>query len=83
MLGYSDDTLRRLARAGLTMVFMGVESGSEAVLTDMRKGIHPEQILAFAARARDFGIVPEYSFIFGDPAIPSARPPTPSPSSEK
>jgi radical SAM superfamily enzyme YgiQ (UPF0313 family) len=67
MLGYSDDTLRRLARAGLTMVFMGVESGSEAVLSDMRKGIHPEQILAFARRAREFGIVPEYSFIFGDP----------------
>ena len=25
MLGYSDETLRRLSRAGLTMVFMGVE----------------------------------------------------------
>lgn len=67
MLGYSDDTLRRLARAGLTMVFMGVESGSETVLADMRKGIHPDQILQFAGRAREFGIVPEYSFIFGDP----------------
>jgi radical SAM superfamily enzyme YgiQ (UPF0313 family) len=67
MLGYSDDTLRRLARAGLTMVFMGVESGSETVLADMRKSIHPEQILEFAGRSRQFGIVPEYSFIFGDP----------------
>ena len=49
------------------MVFFGVESGSDAVLADMRKGIHPEQILAFAGRAREFDIVPEYSFIFGDP----------------
>ena len=34
----------------------------------MRKGIHPEQILEFARpRCAQFGIVPEYSFIFGDP----------------
>jgi radical SAM superfamily enzyme YgiQ (UPF0313 family) len=67
LLGYSDETLRMLRRAGLTMVFMGVESGSEAVLADMRKGIHPDQILEFARRAREFDIIPEYSFIFGDP----------------
>jgi anaerobic magnesium-protoporphyrin IX monomethyl ester cyclase len=67
MLGYSDDTLRKLERAGLKMIFMGVESGSDAVLADMRKGIRSEQILEFAKRARDFHIIPEYSFIFGDP----------------
>jgi hypothetical protein len=67
MLGYSDDTLRKLRQAGLTMIFMGVESGSDAVLADMKKGIRVEQILEFAARARRFDIVPEYSFIFGDP----------------
>ena len=70
LLRFSDETWRRLKRAGLTMVFCGAESGSNEVLTKMQKGITTEQILEAAARTREHGIIPEFSFVFGDPDEP-------------
>lgn len=70
LLRFSDDTWRRLKQAGLTMVFCGAESGSNHVLQKMRKGITAEQIMEVAARTRAHGIVPEFSFVFGDPDEP-------------
>ncbi|HEY1336926.1 MAG TPA: radical SAM protein [Bryobacteraceae bacterium] len=67
VLGYSDDTLRKLRRAGCVMIFFGVESGSDAALRAMRKQLTVEESVALAARIRQFGIVPEYSMIFGNP----------------
>jgi hypothetical protein len=67
---FSDDTWRRLARAGLTMVFCGAESGSDEVLKKMGKGTTTAQILEVAARTRAHGIIPEFSFVFGDPQDP-------------
>jgi radical SAM superfamily enzyme YgiQ (UPF0313 family) len=70
VLGYSDDTLRKLRRAGSAMIFFGAESGSDDVLRQMNKGIKAEQTLALASRIREFGIVPEFSFILGNPQDP-------------
>ena len=70
LLRFSDETWRRLKRAGLTMVFCGAESGSNEVLRKMQKGITAEQILEVAARTREYGIIPEFSFVFGDPDEP-------------
>jgi len=67
VLGYSDDTLRRLRRAGCVMIFFGVESGSNAALRAMKKQLTAEETVALASRIREFGIVPEYSLIFGNP----------------
>jgi anaerobic magnesium-protoporphyrin IX monomethyl ester cyclase len=67
---FSDDTWRLLARAGLTMVFCGAESGSDEVLRKMGKGTTTAQILEVAARTRAHGIIPEFSFVFGDPQEP-------------
>ena len=67
---YSDETWRMLKRAGLTMVFCGAESGSDAVLEKMNKGTTTAQILEVAARSRVHGIIPEFSFVFGDPDDP-------------
>jgi anaerobic magnesium-protoporphyrin IX monomethyl ester cyclase len=70
ILRFSDDTWRRLKRAGLTMIFFGAESGSNEVLRKMEKGITTEQVLEAAARTRENGIIPEFSFVFGDPNEP-------------
>ncbi len=70
LLRFSDETWRRLKRAGLTMVFCGAESGSNEVLAKMQKGITVEQIAEVAARTREHGIIPEFSFVFGDPDAP-------------
>jgi anaerobic magnesium-protoporphyrin IX monomethyl ester cyclase len=67
---FSDETWRALRRAGLTMVFCGAESGSDAVLAKMDKGTTTAQVLEVAARSRVHGIIPEFSFVFGDPDDP-------------
>ncbi len=70
VLGYSDETLRKLRRAGSAMIFFGAESGSNDVLRQMKKQITAEQTLELAQRIREFGIVPEFSFILGNPRDP-------------
>lgn len=70
---FSDDTWRALRAAGLTMVFCGAESGSDAVLAKMNKGTTTDQILNAAAKTREHGIIPEFSFVFGDPDEPAGE----------
>ncbi len=52
------------------MIFFGAESGSDEVLKEMKKQLRSEQTLELAARIRQFGIVPEFSFVVGNPADP-------------
>jgi len=70
---FSDDTWRRLRQSGLVMVFCGAESGSDETLVRMNKGISTDQIVEVAARSREHGIIPEFSFVFGDPDEPEAE----------
>jgi anaerobic magnesium-protoporphyrin IX monomethyl ester cyclase len=70
VLRYSDETLELLRRAGATMIFFGAESGSNTVLKQMNKRLTSEETLALAGRIRRFGIVPEFSFVVGNPAEP-------------
>jgi radical SAM superfamily enzyme YgiQ (UPF0313 family) len=70
MSRYSDETLAAIARAGCTMIFFGAESGSDATLVEMQKGITTEQTLIMARRTRQFGIIPEFSFVVGNPKDP-------------
>jgi anaerobic magnesium-protoporphyrin IX monomethyl ester cyclase len=67
---YSDRTIEALHRAGCGMIFFGAESGSDWVLKEMRKQITTEQTLDLAARIRRFGIIPEFSFVVGNPRDP-------------
>ena len=67
---YSDDTLRAIRRAGCTMIFFGAESGSDWVLKEMQKDITTEETVAVAKRIREFGIIPEFSFVIGNPRDP-------------
>jgi len=67
---FSDETWGRLKSAGLEMVFCGAESGSNEVLAKMQKGITTDQTEFVAAKAREFDIIPEFSFVFGDPDAP-------------
>jgi len=69
-LRYSDDALREIRRAGATMIFFGAESGSDKVLAQMNKKITTSQTLELAARIRQFGIIPEFSFVVGSPTAP-------------
>lgn len=70
LLRYSNATLEAIRRAGCTMIFFGAESGSDWALQEMNKQLSTKQTLALARRIRDFGIVPEFSFVVGNPRNP-------------
>lgn len=73
MLRFSDTTWRKLRAAGLRMVFFGAESGSDEVLRRMNKQLTTAQTLELAERARRHDIIPEFSFVLGDPHEPEAE----------
>ncbi len=71
---FKDSTFAALRDSGLRMVFMGAETGSDEMLKRMNKGGRQstDQTLRIAARMRRFGIVPEMSFVLGNPPDPDA-----------
>jgi hypothetical protein len=70
LLRYSDANLRKIRQAGARMIFFGAESGSNWVLEQMNKKLRAEQTLELAARIREYGIIPELSFVVGNPEDP-------------
>ncbi len=72
LMRYSDRTFRQMVRSGLKMVFSGAETGSEQTLLAMNKGgqASPALTLELARRMRDYGIIPEFSFVLGLPPDP-------------
>ena len=63
-----------MADAGLKMIFMGAESGSDETLRRMDKGgkMSTDKTLAIAELMRGYGIIPEFSFVLGAPPDPEA-----------
>ena len=70
MLRFSAPTWETIRRSGLKMVFFGAESGSDERLKRMGKGLTIAETLAVAEQTRAYGIIPEFSFVLGDPADP-------------
>ena len=72
LMHYSDRTWALMRDAGLKMVFLGAESGSDDTLKRMNKGgkASTEKTLELAARMKQYGIVPEMSFVLGNPPDP-------------
>src|SRR5690606_21866747 len=67
---YSDHSLAAMREAGCRMIFFGAETSNDELLKQMDKGgtQTTEQMKRFAARLRQFDIIPEYSFVLGFPA---------------
>jgi hypothetical protein len=63
-----------MKRSGLKMVFCGAESGSTEMLKRMNKGgtASAELTIELAARMKTYGVVPEFSFVVGNPPDPEA-----------
>jgi anaerobic magnesium-protoporphyrin IX monomethyl ester cyclase len=74
LLKYSEPTWRMLKESGLKMVFLGAESGSDETLKRMNKGgsASTEKTLEIARKTKACGIVPEFSFVLGNPPDPEA-----------
>lgn len=74
MLKYSDRTWRLMRDSGLHMVFMGAESGSNETLKRMDKGgtMSTDKTLEMARIMQKYDVVPEFSFVMGNPPDPEA-----------
>jgi radical SAM superfamily enzyme YgiQ (UPF0313 family) len=74
LIKYRPETWQVLKKAGCAMIFMGAESGSDETLTRMNKGgkASVAATLEIARRLKEYGIVPEFSFILGNPPDPAA-----------
>ena len=72
LMHYSHRTWDLMRDAGLRMVFLGAESGSDDTLKRMNKGgkASTEKTLELAARVKQYGILPEMSFVLGNPPDP-------------
>jgi len=58
----------RMREAGLYLVYMGLESGSEEGLETLNKGITVEQNLRAVALLKSIGLMFEYGFMLFDPS---------------
>ena len=72
LLRFSDTTWDLMARSGLRMVFLGAESGSDETLRRMKKGGRActEKTLEIAEKTARYSIIPEFSFVLGNPPDP-------------
>ena len=72
LLKYSSQSWELMRSAGLRMVFMGAESGSAETLKRMDKGgtMSPEKTLEMARLMKTYNIIPEFSFVMGNPPDP-------------
>ena len=55
------------------MAYIGAETSSDEVLNHMRKGSKVNHTLEVAARCRENGIIPEFSFVLGGPEDPEGE----------
>lgn len=74
LMRYRESTWQAMKRSGLKMVFCGAESGSTEMLKRMNKGgtASAELTIELAARMKSLGVVPEFSFVVGNPPDPES-----------
>lgn len=72
LMRYKDSTWKLMKQSGLKMIFCGAETGSDEMLERMNKGgqASTQLTLDLALKMKSYGIIPEYSFVLGNPPEP-------------
>ncbi|MDW7670517.1 MAG: radical SAM protein [Bacillota bacterium] len=65
ILGKTPEELAALRQAGLQLVYLGVESGSDAVLQQVHKGVTAEEMITAGVRVRQAGLLLSCMLISG------------------
>lgn len=65
ILRKSPRDLEAIRQAGLTMIYYGVESGSEKILEMVRKGVKPDEHVQALRKASDAGLLTSVTVILG------------------
>jgi len=67
MARFSVSTWEKIRKSRLAMAFFGAEAADDEILKKMKKGARVEHTVEVAVRCREYGVVPEFSFILGGP----------------
>src|SRR4029077_8873299 len=70
---FSASTWQLVRKSRLRMTYIGAEAASDEVLNRMRKGSQVDHTLEVAARCREHGVIPEFSFVLGGPEDPEGE----------
>jgi radical SAM superfamily enzyme YgiQ (UPF0313 family) len=70
LANFSASSWEKIRKSGLRMAFFGAEAASDDILKKMKRGTRVEHTLEVAARCREYGVIPELSFILGGPEDP-------------
>ncbi len=65
ILGKTPEELKELKGAGLDMVYMGLESGADEVLTEVKKGVTAAEMIEAGKKVREAGMVLSMTVISG------------------
>jgi radical SAM superfamily enzyme YgiQ (UPF0313 family) len=69
VMKFSDDTWEIMKQSGCKMIFFGAESANDDILKLMHKGgtQNADTLIQLAEKSKKFGIIPEMSFVLGNP----------------
>jgi len=65
LLEKSSEELALIRRAGLSMLYLGIESGSAQVLANIKKGVSPEEMVQACRKAQEAGFILSCTIILG------------------
>jgi len=65
ILGKSPEDLKKLKEAGITMAYLGVETGDRKLLEEIRKGVTYEEMVEAGHKVREAGILLSVTIILG------------------
>lgn len=65
-VGLKKETLKLMKRAGCFLLAFGVESGSQEILNNIRKGITPDQVIETFKLCKEVGILTHAYFMVGN-----------------
>lgn len=65
VLRKSTDEIRELKEIGISMLYMGIESGSDTILREIQKGVTSSQIIQAGQKVKESGIKLSVTFISG------------------
>jgi radical SAM superfamily enzyme YgiQ (UPF0313 family) len=73
LAGFSTKTWELIKKSQLKMTYIGAEAASDSALRRMQKGSKVEHTFEVAGRCREFGVIPEFSFVLGGPEDPEGE----------
>ncbi|HVV51847.1 MAG TPA: radical SAM protein [Polyangia bacterium] len=73
LAGFGAASWEKIRKSRLRMAYIGAEAASDEALKRMHKGARVDHTIEVARRCREYGVIPEFSFVLGGPDDPEAE----------